>query len=83
MKLGTIREIPDCGAVSPASGRFCTMGKGHAGPHVVGSPYRPKERWVTQCPDDRCVYHENRNSEKKTEWLECIRCGHIKPIGSQ
>lgn len=56
------------------------MAKGHAGPHIVGDPYRPTERWVTPCQDGKCEYHENSNRLQKTVWLECIHCGHQKPL---
>jgi hypothetical protein len=56
------------------------MAEGHAGPHVVGSPYHPVERWVTQCPDDTCDYHENSDGSKNL-WEECWKCGDRKPVG--
>jgi hypothetical protein len=56
------------------------MAEGHAGPHVVGSPYKPKERWVTRCPDDACDYHENSNGVN-IHWEECWRCGDRQPVG--
>lgn len=52
------------------------MAEGHAGPHKVGGPYHTVEEFVTKCPDGHCNYHHNSNRLRRTEWLECIHCGH-------
>jgi len=58
-------------------GSQCTMADGHFGPHVVGSPYNPIERW----PQENCRGHEfhlNSYGERglaRVEWDECIHCG--------
>lgn len=63
-----------CSAVSPLTGRQCTMSNGHFGPHLVGGPYSVTERFVTLCAGDiQHDYHEHLNGS-----TECIYCGDIK-----
>ncbi len=75
-----VDDYAKCGLASPTTGQLCTMSKGHVGPHKAGGPYHSVEDWVTQCPEGKCEYHENSNKLKKEQWLECIRCGHRKPL---
>jgi len=69
-----------CPSTNPDTGSPCTMAEGHAGPHVIGNPYHPRERWVTQCVATPCDYHGNRDITGN-QWDECIRCGDRKPFG--
>jgi hypothetical protein len=73
-----------CPVVLPISKQLCSMAKGHFGPHVLGSPYHPTERFVTQCSGNKkCEYHRNSATDytpyppMQNEWLECIFCGHL------
>ena len=73
----TVGNLPRCVSVNPKTKSRCSMAQGHAGPHVVGNPYHPVERWVTKCTDEPCVYHEHFAGDKAgTE--ECIHCGDVR-----
>ncbi len=70
-----------CNAVSPVTGKLCTMSEGHAGPHKVGGPYHTIERFVIKCTE-ACVVHPNSDGQGK-RWNECIWCGARTPYDPQ
>lgn len=69
-----------CGERHPISGKKCTGGKNHFGPHMVTwDPYRCEEWWITPCKT-ACTFHDNSGGNARIAWAECIHCGTIKDL---
>lgn len=78
-KIVVARRVePQCESTNPDTDHRCTMAPGHAGPHVVGSPYHPDERWVTPCKG-ACKWSSNSDSQG-ARWVECVICGQRRSL---
>lgn len=69
-----------CREINTDTGHRCSMADGHAGPHVVGSPYRPDERWVTPCQEHDFMPNRDRAGNR---WDECWKCGERRSLSKQ
>lgn len=63
-----------CDSIDPDYGAKCTMAEGHAGPHLIGSPYRPEIEWVVPCAGEAHKFHWNCKPDW-SEFEQCIQCG--------